>query len=113
MFDKAYRALADPTRRAILRYLSEGDLSAGELGEKFGMTAPAMSHHFNVLKEGGLVEARRNGQQIVYSLNTTAMQDLVRSLMDTFSHQEAAMPSSPINPGSQPAHINPDHKDHD
>jgi DNA-binding transcriptional ArsR family regulator len=98
VFDKAYRALADPTRRAILRYLSEGDLTAGELGEKFGMTAPAMSHHFNVLKEGGLVEARRNGQQIVYSLNTTAMQDLARSLMDTFSRGEVTHPLTPEGP---------------
>jgi DNA-binding transcriptional ArsR family regulator len=85
MFDKAYRAMADPTRRAILKLLAEGDMTAGEIGERFGMTAPAMSHHFGVLKEGGLVEARRAGQQIVYSLNTTAMQDFARSFMDHFS----------------------------
>lgn len=90
LLDKAYRALADPTRRAILRMLSGGDQTAGELGEKFGMTAPAMSHHFNVLKESGLVEARRQGQQIVYSLNTTAMQDIARNMMDMFHVKEGS-----------------------
>ena len=104
MIDKAYKALADPTRRAILRLLSEQEMTAGELGEKFGMTAPAMSHHFNVLKEGGLVESRRNGQQIVYSINTTALQDVTRSLLDLFGNQAPTDFIETPERGNEPNH---------
>ena len=73
----AYKALADPTRREILRLLSAGELSAGELAERFDMTKPSMSHHFAALKEAGLVTTRREGQRIYYSLNTPVVQDLI------------------------------------
>lgn len=74
--DKAFKALADPTRRQILRMLQASDLSAGEIGSKFNITAPSISHHLSILKEAGLVTAERHGQHIVYSLNMTVMQDV-------------------------------------
>lgn len=78
MFNDAFKALADPTRRLILaRLRQEGELSAGVLAEQFDMTKPTMSHHFTVLKEAGLVKSRREGQQIFYSLNTTVIEDVV------------------------------------
>ena len=55
--DETMRALADPTRREILRALRAGDLSAGDIAARFDMTAPSISHHLNVLKEAGLVQA--------------------------------------------------------
>ena len=84
----AFRALADPTRREILRLLRKGEMSAGELAERFDMTKPSMSHHFSVLKQADLVNTRREGQQILYSLNTTVMQDLTVLLWDLFSTKE-------------------------
>jgi len=81
----AFRALADPTRREILRLLRKGEMTAGELAERFDMTKPSMSHHFGVLKQADLVNTRREGQQILYSLNTTVMQDLTVLLWDLFS----------------------------
>ncbi len=75
--NKAFRALADPTRREILNLLRHGEITAGALAEKFDMTKPAMSHHFAVLKEADLVTSRREGQQIWYGLNTTVVQDLM------------------------------------
>jgi len=69
--------LADPTRRAILDLLREGEMTAGALAEKFDMTKPSMSHHFAVLKEADLITSRRDGQQIWYALNTTVVQDLM------------------------------------
>jgi ArsR family transcriptional regulator len=75
--NKTFRALADPTRRAILGLLRHGEITAGALAEKFDMTKPAMSHHFGVLKEADLITSRREGQQIWYGLNTTVMQDLM------------------------------------
>lgn len=72
-----FKAIADPTRREILRILGPGEMTAGDIAERFDMTKPSMSHHFSVLKEADLVTARREGQQIYYALNTTVFQDLV------------------------------------
>lgn len=84
-----FRALADPTRREILKLLRSGDMSAGELAKKFDMTKPSMSHHFTVLKQADLVTTRRDGQQIIYALNTTVMQDLAAILWDLCVGQES------------------------
>lgn len=78
MGESAFKALADPTRRRILELLRAGELTAGELAEHFDMTRPSISHHLSTLKTAGLVDAERDGQSIVYSLNTTVMQDLMR-----------------------------------
>jgi len=79
---KAFKAIADPTRREILALLRNGERTAGELAEHFDMTKPSMSHHFAVLKDADLIASRRNGQQIWYSLNTTVVQDLLAWSMD-------------------------------
>ena len=80
--NRAFKALADPTRRAILGLLRHGERTAGELAEHFDMTKPSMSHHFAVLKEADLITSRREGQQIWYGLNTTVVQDLMAWAMD-------------------------------
>jgi len=82
--DAVFKALADPTRREILRRLRRGELTAGELAEGFDMSKPSVSHHFTVLKQADLIDSRREGQQIVYSLNTTVMQDALAWLWDAF-----------------------------
>lgn len=79
-----FRALADPTRRAILKRLQGGAMSAGEIGEAFEITGASLSHHFAVLKQADLVRTERRGQFIVYSLNSTVMEDLTRMLLDLF-----------------------------
>lgn len=78
------RALADPTRREILKALRQGDLAAGEIASRFPITAASISHHLNVLKEAGLVAADREGRSIVYSLNSTVFQELLEELMAYF-----------------------------
>ncbi len=91
MFNDAFKALADPSRRSILaRLRSEGELTAGVLAEQFDMTKPTMSHHFTVLKEAGLVKSRRSGQQIFYSLNTTVIEDVVGLFLDLVQGSEQA-----------------------
>ena len=82
---KTLQALADPTRRQILHMLAEKDLSAGEIGAEFNITAPSISHHLNVLKNAELVITRREGQSIVYSLNSTVMQEFLQEMMEMFS----------------------------
>jgi len=80
--NQLFKALADPTRREILRLLSQKEMTAGELAERFDMTKPSMSHHFTVLKEADLIRSRREGQQIWYSVNTTVVQDVLTWAMD-------------------------------
>lgn len=84
--DALFKALADPTRRRILKMLNQQpEMSAGEISQAFDISAPSMSHHFNVLKEADLIAARREGQQILYSLNTTVVQDLMALLFEMFA----------------------------
>ena len=83
-----FKALADPTRREILRLLSGGERTAGELASSFDMSKPSMSHHFAVLKEADLVRSRRDGQQIYYTLNTTVLQDVLTRLWDHLGLKE-------------------------
>jgi DNA-binding transcriptional ArsR family regulator len=80
--DAVFKALSDPTRREILRLLSHGEKTAGELSDQFDMTRPSMSHHFAALKEADLITSRREGQQIWYRLNTTVAQDAIAWVMD-------------------------------
>lgn len=80
--NQVFKALADPTRREILRLLGHREMTAGELAERFDVTKPSMSHHFTVLKEADLIRSRREGQQIWYSVDTTVVQDVLAWAMD-------------------------------
>ncbi len=82
MIDQTFKALADPTRRAILALLRDGDLPAGEIAAHFPVAWASVSHHLSVLKEAGLVLATRDGQFIRYSLNTTVVQDALQHLLE-------------------------------
>lgn len=80
-----FRALADPTRRSILKLLQKGSLTAGTIADAYPMTRASLSHHFNILKAADLVRTERRGQHIVYSLNATVLQETAAILMDLFS----------------------------
>ena len=77
-----YKALADPTRRQILKLLREGDLPAGAIAEQFAISWPSVSRHLAVLSSAGLVRATRHGQQLVYSLTTSVLADIVTELAE-------------------------------
>jgi ArsR family transcriptional regulator len=78
----AYRALGDPTRREILRLLREGDLVAGELAGRFEISWPSVSRHLKVLEGAGLVSSARRGGNIVYSLQTSVLEDIATEIAD-------------------------------
>jgi DNA-binding transcriptional ArsR family regulator len=78
---EAYRALADPHRRTVLRVLRGGERTAGELATATGLRPAALTHHLTVLKLADLVRVERRGQYQVYSLNTTVFQDLVSEML--------------------------------
>jgi len=80
-----FKALADPTRRAILKRLQAGSETAGEIAGAFPISRPSLSHHFNILKAAELVRTERRGQHIVYSLNATVLQETTAMLLDIFS----------------------------
>ena len=61
--DATFFALADPTRRAILARLAEGEASVGELAEPFTLSQPAISKHLKVLERAGLVSVGHDGQR--------------------------------------------------
>jgi DNA-binding transcriptional ArsR family regulator len=82
--NRTLAALADPTRRAILQMLNERDMTAGEIGARFQISAPSVSHHLSVLKQAELVRSERNGQTIVYSLNSTVVQEFLQQLLQFF-----------------------------
>ena len=71
------RALADPTRRGILELLRDGELTAGEISERFPMSNAVVSKHLAVLKEAGLVRDIRRGKYIFYELNTSVLEDVL------------------------------------
>lgn len=73
-----FKALNDTTRREILELLKKKDLSAGEIADRFNISKPSISHHLDLLKQAGLVEAVKEGQYIFYSLNTTVMDEIVK-----------------------------------
>ena len=81
---KVYRALADPTRREILRLLRERDRSAGELAERFPLARSTLSGHLAVLREAGLVQVERRGSTLIYSLNLSVLEEALMALLDLF-----------------------------
>ncbi len=80
--NSVFKALADPTRRAILHLLRKEEMTAGDLAARFDMSKPTLSHHFAVLRDAGLVTSRREGQTIWYALNTTVLEDILSWTMD-------------------------------
>lgn len=84
MLDKTLKALSDPTRREILQMLNEKRLSAGDIAAAFNITKPSVSHHLNILKNADLVSAERDGQNIIYSLNSSVVQEFVSEMMNFF-----------------------------
>lgn len=76
-----FKALNDPTRRAILEYLQQRDMTAGEIADKFQISFPSISHHLDLLKQANLVIAEKEGQFVYYSLNTTVVDEILKWLL--------------------------------
>jgi DNA-binding transcriptional ArsR family regulator len=80
---EVFDAIAQPTRREILRLLAEGELTAGTVASRFDVTQPAISQHLKVLREAGLVRERRDGARRLYSVRPEGLSDL-QSFLATF-----------------------------
>lgn len=73
-------ALADPNRRRIVEMLAAGELAAGEIGDAFEISAPAISQHLKVLKEANIVTVRVDGQRRIYALDPDGFSEIDRWL---------------------------------
>lgn len=76
-----FKALNDATRREILELLKIKDMTAGDIADHFSISKPSISHHLDLLKQAGLVEATKEGQFITYSLNTSVVDEIVKWFM--------------------------------
>lgn len=72
-----FKVLSDKQRRDILVYLKDGRLNAGEIAEKLGVTAAALSYHLKLLKDADLVMEYKCKNYIYYEINTTVFQELI------------------------------------
>lgn len=81
--DEVFRALSDPTRRAVVRLLrEEGPMSAGDIADRFDLAKSTMSGHFAVLKQAGLLVAERQGTRLVYGLSLSVFEETVDAVME-------------------------------
>jgi DNA-binding transcriptional ArsR family regulator len=76
-----FKALNDETRREILELLKVKDLTAGEIADYFNISKPSISHHLDILKRADLISSEKKGQFVIYSLNTTIMEDVLQWIL--------------------------------
>jgi ArsR family transcriptional regulator, arsenate/arsenite/antimonite-responsive transcriptional repressor len=84
-----FKALRDPTRRCILEKLKKRDLSAGDIAAQFDMTAPSISYHLDLLRQAQLVSSRKRGQFVIYSLETTVLDESLGWILDLIKKGKA------------------------
>ena len=76
-----FKALNDVTRREILELLKEKDLTAGDIADSFDISKPSISHHLDILKRADLIASEKKGQYVIYSINTTIMEDVLQWIL--------------------------------
>ena len=81
MQNSVFKALAHPARRQILALLRKGPRLAGDLAAEFDSSWPTMSRHLAVLKDADLITAERHGNQILYRVNTSVLEDAATALL--------------------------------
>jgi len=85
MKEDIFQALSSPYRREIIKLLRWKSMSAGEIVEQFDIAQPSISRHLDVLKKAELVTSERRGNQIIYSLNMSAMEELLLYVTELLS----------------------------
>ena len=81
---KVFKALSDETRREILKLLNKQDLSAGEITNHFDMSKPSISKHLDILRDAELISSEKKGQFVIYSINTSVIQEVLGNFLDIF-----------------------------
>jgi ArsR family transcriptional regulator, arsenate/arsenite/antimonite-responsive transcriptional repressor len=97
-----FKALSDPTRRAILLMLRDNEMTAGAIAERVSISKPTLSGHLNILKAADLIDVTRQGTSLIYRLNASVVEGALMGLMQalhigqnaTDKHKTIAMPES-------------------
>jgi len=79
--NSVFKALNDVTRREILELLKNKELQAGEIAAYFAISKPSISHHLDILKQADLIASEKKGQFVIYSINTTIMEDVLQWIL--------------------------------
>lgn len=82
------KAMADQTRQTIMRRLCCRWLCVNDIVAQMGVTQPTVSHHLAILREAGLVHTRRDGKQVYYTVNQSAVASCCGNLMEIFAPEE-------------------------
>lgn len=77
-----FKALSDPTRREIIKMLRPGPMASGDIAQRFPSAWATISRHLGVLRDADVIIATREGNSIVYELNTTVLQDVVAQIFE-------------------------------
>lgn len=93
--NEIFDALAHPIRRRVLEMLKGGGMTAGALADAFPVSKPTMSAHFNKLKAAGLIQGENRGGTVIYTLNLSALEDVVMNFMGRFGIGEGRTEAEP------------------
>ncbi len=77
---KTFAALSEPNRQKILDLLKKGEMSVNEIGKYLDITTPTLSHHLDILKRADLISSHRSGQQVIYSLNFSILEEVAEKI---------------------------------
>lgn len=88
MEDIVFKAMADPTRREIVRLLKWKNMNAGDIAGHFKISKPSISRHLDVLENARLITSERRGNQIIYSLNVSVVQEVIMEFIGMFRSVE-------------------------
>lgn len=75
-----FNALSEPNRQKILDLLKNGELAVGDIAKSLDITLATLSHHLDILKRADLIASRRQGQQIIYSLNFSILEEVAEKI---------------------------------
>ncbi len=78
---QTFAALSEPNRRKILDALKKREMPVSEIAEYVSITLATLSHHLDILKRANLVSSRRDGQQILYSLNLSVLEEITEDVI--------------------------------
>ena len=88
MNDAFFQAMANETRREIIRLLKQKDMTAGEIASHFSISKPSISWHLDTLKNAGLIVPERKGNQILYAINMTVLQEMAVEFLSLVQKKE-------------------------
>jgi DNA-binding transcriptional ArsR family regulator len=97
MASLVYKALADPTRRKILQLLRQQDMNAGDIADHFPHSKPTLSRHFAILREADLISGNKQGNNIIYQLNVSVLEEAMLAMMQMFQINLTDEPSNGVH----------------